>query len=68
MAKIRSKTVVVCDAGPLIHLDEVGHLQLLADFKEEVADALQRIRDVSTLYIKNSLLQEVITKVKQEQR
>jgi len=167
MAKIRSKTIVVCDAGPLIHLDEVGHLQLLADFKkvivphgvrhevyrhrrtsfeepdiiwslvkaifpleqsvkticnlfsldagekealsllnnepgavfltddaaarivatklgyrvhgtigvlvrairrdllnpEEVADALQRIRDVSTLYIKNSLLQEVISKI-----
>lgn len=172
MAKIRSKTVVVCDAGPLIHLDEVGHLQLLADFKkvivahgvrhevtnhrrisfeepdiawslvnaifplesfvkticnlfsldagekealslldnepdavfltddaaarivatklgyrvhgtigvlvrairrdllnpEEVADVLQRIRNVSTLYIKNSLLQEVISKVIQEQR
>ncbi len=172
MAKIRSKTVVVCDAGPLIHLDEVGHLQLLADFKkvivphevrhevyshrrisfeepdigwslvkaifpleqsvkticnlfsldggekaalsllntepdaifltddaaarivatklgyqvhgtigvlvrairrdllnpEEVADVLQRIRDVSSLYIKDSLLHEVISKVIQEQR
>jgi len=26
--------VVVCDAGPLIHLDEAGCLDLLADFKE----------------------------------
>lgn len=169
MGKSRSKTVVVCDAGPLIHLDEVGHLQLLSDFEkiivphgvrhevnhhrrisfkepdiawslvkaifplepsvkticnlfsldageiealsllthdpdaifltddaaarivatqlgyrvhgtigvlvrairreflkpEEVADALQRIRDVSTLYIKNSLLQEVISQITQ---
>jgi predicted nucleic acid-binding protein len=27
-------TLVVCDAGPLIHLDEVGALDLLADFPE----------------------------------
>ena len=26
--------LVVCDAGPLIHLDEVGALDLLADFAE----------------------------------
>lgn len=26
--------VVVCDAGPLIHLDEVGCVDLLADFSE----------------------------------
>ena len=26
--------LVVCDAGPLIHLDEVGCLDLLADFSE----------------------------------
>jgi hypothetical protein len=25
---------VVCDAGPLIHLDELGCLGLLADFSE----------------------------------
>ena len=49
MAKIRSKTVVVCDAGPLIHLDEVGCL-----------------RDVSTLYIKDSLLQGVMSKIMQD--
>ncbi len=28
----KSPSVVVCDAGPLIHLDEVGWLDLLADF------------------------------------
>lgn len=27
-----SPTVVVCDAGPLIHLDELGSLDLLSDF------------------------------------
>ncbi len=25
--------LVICDAGPLIHLDELGGLDLLADFK-----------------------------------
>ena len=29
--------LVVCDAGPLIHLDEVGCLDLLADFSEVLA-------------------------------
>ena len=29
-----SDIVVVCDAGPLIHLDELGCLDLLADFRE----------------------------------
>jgi len=33
MERIRSKTAVVCDAGPIIHLDEVGCLSLLNDFK-----------------------------------
>ena len=28
------KALVVCDAGPLIHLDEVGCLDLLADFSK----------------------------------
>jgi predicted nucleic acid-binding protein len=33
--------VVVCDAGPLIHLDEVGSLDLLSDFAEVfVTDAV----------------------------
>jgi len=29
----RSSLEVVCDAGPLIHLDELGCLELLADFQ-----------------------------------
>jgi predicted nucleic acid-binding protein len=34
VAEVKSPTVVVCDAGPLIHLDELGCLDLLADFRE----------------------------------
>lgn len=35
MAKNDQKApLVVCDAGPLIHLDELGSLELLADFSE----------------------------------
>lgn len=33
MAMSRPVLDVVCDAGPLIHLDELGCLDLLADFK-----------------------------------
>ena len=29
-----TEIVVVCDAGPLIHLDELGCLGLLSDFRE----------------------------------
>ena len=32
MAKISSRTVAVCDAGPIIHLDELDSLDLLSDF------------------------------------
>ena len=32
MATHEPAGVVVCDAGPLIHLDELGCLDLLADF------------------------------------
>ena len=32
MARIRSKIGVVCDAGPIIHLDELGCLHLMRDF------------------------------------
>ncbi len=32
MAETELRTAVVCDAGPLIHLDELGCLDLLADF------------------------------------
>jgi predicted nucleic acid-binding protein len=34
MARIKSKTSVVCDAGPIIHLDELGCLHLLSDFQK----------------------------------
>jgi len=29
-----ARQIVVCDAGPLIHLDEVGCVELLADFPQ----------------------------------
>ena len=32
--------VVVCDAGPLIHLDELGCLALLSDFARVLVPAL----------------------------
>ena len=32
MARSKSKTLVVCDAGPIIHLDEVGCLPVMQDF------------------------------------
>lgn len=39
----QTPTLVVCDAGPLIHLDEVGCVDLLADFSEVlVPDAVWR--------------------------
>jgi predicted nucleic acid-binding protein len=31
---IKSTIRVVCDAGPIIHLDELGYLDLLSDFQE----------------------------------
>ena len=34
MAKTNSKVSVVCDAGPVIHLDELNLLDLLTDFQE----------------------------------
>ena len=34
MARIRLKGSVVCDAGPIIHLDEVGCLHLMSDFEK----------------------------------
>lgn len=34
MARSRSKTSVVCDAGPIIHLDELECLYLMEDFEK----------------------------------
>ena len=44
MAKPESSAgLVVCDAGPLIHLDELGCLDLLTDFSEVlIPDAVWR--------------------------
>ena len=34
MAKIKPESAIVCDAGPIIHLDELNCLDLLSDFRE----------------------------------
>jgi len=34
MDKTKATITVVCDAGPIIHLDELGCLHLLSDFQE----------------------------------
>jgi len=34
MGRIRSKTSVVCDAAPIIHLDELQRLHLMEDFEK----------------------------------
>ena len=34
MERTKSTIRVVCDAGPIIHLDELGCLDLLGDFQE----------------------------------
>jgi predicted nucleic acid-binding protein len=34
MERIKLTSIVVCDAGPIIHLDEVGYLHLLNDFSK----------------------------------
>ena len=42
MARIRSKTSVVCDAGPIIHLDELECLYLMEDFEKVFVPAVVR--------------------------
>ncbi len=43
MVKTKSKISVVCDAGPIIHLDEIGCLHLMKDFKKAlVPDSVRR--------------------------
>lgn len=34
MAKIKPESAIVCDADPIIHLDELNCLDLLSDFRE----------------------------------
>lgn len=40
MAKIEEKVLAVCDAGPLIHLDELSCLDLLSDWRVCVPSAV----------------------------
>lgn len=40
MEKNRETSIAVCDAGPIIHLDELGKLDLLADFHVWVPDVV----------------------------
>lgn len=42
MGRIRSKTSVVCDAGPIIHLDELECLHLMEDFESVFAPDVVR--------------------------
>jgi predicted nucleic acid-binding protein len=42
MAEIKSQTHIVCDAGPIIHLDELGCLHLLEDFEKVVVPEVVR--------------------------
>jgi len=65
MEKIKSAITVVCDAGPAIHLDELGCLDLLIDF-QEVLDILKDMPLKTTLYIRHSLLQKIQLKIKNE--
>jgi predicted nucleic acid-binding protein len=49
MARTEDWPITICDAGPLIHLDEIGCLDLLADFQavlipEQVRDEVMRHR------------------------
>jgi predicted nucleic acid-binding protein len=52
VVRSRSKTAVVCDAGPLIHLHEIGYLNLMADFEKVIVPSgvqkeVVRHRDVT---------------------
>jgi len=39
---IRSSTRVICDAGPIIHLDEINCLDLLHDFEEIIPFSFEK--------------------------
>lgn len=51
--------LVVADAGPLIHLDELDALDVLSDYAQVLA-LLQDIPKRTTLHVRPSLLAEVI--------
>lgn len=42
MARIRARCSVVCDAGPIIHLDELGCLDVMKDFHDVLVPDLVR--------------------------
>ena len=65
MGKIKSEITVVCDAGPVIHLDELGYLDLLKDF-QGVLDIPKDMPLKTTLYIRHFLLQEIQLEIKNE--
>lgn len=52
MARSDGKTAAVCDAGPIIHLDELDSLDLLSDF--------------SSILISKTVQIEIIQKVEKE--
>ena len=64
MGRIRSKTSVVCDAGPIIHLDELECLHLMEDFERVFVPDVVR-KEVLT-YRDVALLEEVISRVRHE--
>jgi hypothetical protein len=80
VAERKSATQVVCDAGPLIHLEELGCFDLLRDFAEVVVRAIRReqrtkrqvlnllraISERTTLFVEGRLLEDVVEMVNRE--
>ena len=80
MVVTKSTSIAVFDAGPIIHLDELDCLDLLSDFQKvilrsirrgqrnpsQVINILHHLPVKSTLFIKTTLLEHIIVKVKDE--
>jgi predicted nucleic acid-binding protein len=66
MVMIKSKIRVVCDAGPIIHLDELDCLGLLTDFQEIlISDTIwKEIKRYRPLDLKRSDLSFTLSPVK----
>lgn len=66
MVMIKSKIRVVCDAGPIIHLDELDCLDLLTDFQEIlISDTIwKEIKRYRPLDLKRSDLSFTLSPVK----
>ncbi len=59
------ETVAILDAGPLIHLDELGSLRLRAWRREQISkaeacDLLSALPDRSTLHLRPSFLEMIL--------